>query len=97
MTPLDGMVGGQCAAPDGDTFLCDVLAGLRATPKRLSPKYFYDREGSLLFDAICELPEYYVTRTELAILEAHAPAIATRVASSADGHAVSCRVVEPRA
>lgn len=45
-----------------------VLAGLRSTPKRLSSAYLYDRRGSQLFEAICELPEYYLTRTETGIL-----------------------------
>lgn len=44
-----------------------ALAG--PPPRSISPKYFYDAEGSRLFDRICELPEYYPTRTELAILE----------------------------
>lgn len=74
-------------------FLRDAVEGLGATPKRLSPKYFYDSEGSLLFDAICELPEYYVTRTELSILAAAASDIAARL--SAGG--VRCRLVEPGA
>lgn len=47
----------------------DFLAGLAARPRSISPKYFYDAEGSRLFDRICELPEYYPTRTELGILE----------------------------
>ena len=50
--------------------LDDVLRGLSATSKWLSPIYFYDRRGSQLFDQICALPEYYPTRTELAILRA---------------------------
>ena len=54
----------------------DVLAGLTASPKRLSCRYFYDREGSLLFEAICEQPEYYLTRAETAILRDQAGAIA---------------------
>ena len=45
-----------------------VLAGLSASPKSLPCKFFYDAEGSRLFDLICELPEYYVTRVELQIL-----------------------------
>ncbi|MEM9532083.1 MAG: L-histidine N(alpha)-methyltransferase [Pseudomonadota bacterium] len=53
----------------------DVLAGLSATPKTLHPKYFYDERGSRLFDAICDTPEYYPTRTEAALLEEHAAAI----------------------
>ena len=49
-------------------FATDVVAGLTATPKRLSPKYFYDHAGSALFEQITELPEYYPTRTEIGIL-----------------------------
>lgn len=56
-------------APD---FGSDVRAGLTASPKVLQPKYFYDELGSILFEAICALPEYYVTRAESAILAAHA-------------------------
>jgi L-histidine Nalpha-methyltransferase len=54
----------------------DVTAGLTASPKRLDCRYFYDAEGSALFDAICELPEYYLTRAETAILRGHAGDIA---------------------
>jgi L-histidine Nalpha-methyltransferase len=53
-------------------FEADVLAGLHATPKRLRPKYFYDRIGSQLFERITELPEYYPTRCEMEILREHA-------------------------
>ncbi len=60
-----------------DSFAADVLAGLTAKPKRLPPKYFYDAAGSVLFDRIVELPEYYPTRCELAILRNNAPAIAS--------------------
>lgn len=54
----------------------DVAAGLTACPKRLACRYFYDAEGSVLFDAICQLPEYYLTRAETAILRSHAGDIA---------------------
>ncbi|MCA9767258.1 MAG: L-histidine N(alpha)-methyltransferase, partial [Gemmatimonadetes bacterium] len=47
----------------------EILAGLRARPKKLSPKFFYDAEGARLFEEITALPEYYPTRTELGILE----------------------------
>jgi L-histidine Nalpha-methyltransferase len=57
-------------------FRAEVLDGLTQTPKRISPKYFYDQRGSELFDAITELPEYYPTRTELGILEDKGEAIA---------------------
>lgn len=55
----------------------DVERGLTATPKWLPPKWFYDARGSELFERITELPEYYPTRTEHALLEAHAREIAT--------------------
>lgn len=57
----------------------DVLAGLSQANKTLPCKYFYDATGSRLFDAICELEEYYPTRTELSILQADAPAIAAAI------------------
>jgi len=57
-------------------FAHDVRAGLTASPKWLSCCYFYDHLGSRLFEAICELPEYYLTRAETAILLAHAEEIA---------------------
>lgn len=60
-----------------DSFAADVLAGLTAKPKRLSPKYFYDAAGSALFERITQLPEYYPTRCELALLRDNAPAIAS--------------------
>jgi dimethylhistidine N-methyltransferase len=58
--------------PDRGDFLRDVVAGLARARKELSPKYFYDERGSALFEAICELPEYYPTRTEMAMMQAHA-------------------------
>jgi dimethylhistidine N-methyltransferase len=61
----------------------DVLAGLRATPKILLPKYFYDGAGSLLFERITELPEYYPTRCEMQILREHARKIAKLVPAGA--------------
>src|ERR1700727_491691 len=60
-----------------DSFAADVIAGLTAKPKRLSPKYFYDLAGSALFERITQLPEYYPTRCEIALLRQHAPAIAS--------------------
>lgn len=57
-------------------FLNDVLEGLSQDQKTLPCKYLYDAQGSRLFDAICVLDEYYPTRTELAIMEAHIDAIA---------------------
>lgn len=54
----------------------DIIQGLTQTPKTLPPKYFYDARGSELFEQICELPEYYPTRTEASILCQYAPEIA---------------------
>lgn len=57
----------------------DVRKGLTASPKRFLPKYFYDELGSQLFEAICLLPEYYLTRAENEILERYADEIAASV------------------
>lgn len=56
--------------PPADDFRADVLAGLARPQKAIPPKYFYDAEGSRIFDRITEAPEYYPTRTELALLDA---------------------------
>ncbi len=53
----------------------DARAGLLERPRSMPPKYFYDRRGSVLFDAICDTPEYYPTRTEEALLRRHAAEI----------------------
>jgi L-histidine N-alpha-methyltransferase len=62
--------------PTLEEFRDSVLHGLGSAPKTLPCKFFYDAEGSTLFDRICELPEYYPTRTELALLQARAGEIA---------------------
>ena len=61
-----------------DVFAADIIAGLTAKTKRLPAKYFYDAAGSALFERITQLPEYYPTRCELALLREHAPAIASQ-------------------
>ncbi|MCF6149546.1 MAG: L-histidine N(alpha)-methyltransferase [Candidatus Kuenenia sp.] len=62
-----------------DTYSCDlkehIREGLTAPQKYISSKYFYDAYGSTLFEKICKLPEYYLTRTELSILKESAPEI----------------------
>src|SRR5215216_3542430 len=60
---------------DSNAFANDVRRGLSANPKTLPPKYFYDDLGSQLFEAICRLPEYYLTRAESEILSRHADEI----------------------
>ncbi|MTW19658.1 L-histidine N(alpha)-methyltransferase [Allochromatium palmeri] len=57
----------------------EVLEGLSQPHKRLPPKLFYDQQGSRLFDAITELPEYYPTRTEIQILRDHGEAMAEQL------------------
>jgi dimethylhistidine N-methyltransferase len=60
-------------------FARDLVAGLRAAPKTLPAKYFYDDEGSRLFERITALPEYYLTRTELRLLETYAADMAAGI------------------
>ncbi|HVF11165.1 MAG TPA: L-histidine N(alpha)-methyltransferase, partial [Abditibacteriaceae bacterium] len=62
--------------PQADCFREEVLHGLQQPQKELPCKYFYDERGSHLFDQICRLEEYYPTRTELAIMQEHAGAMA---------------------
>ncbi|EWG98897.1 L-histidine N(alpha)-methyltransferase [Halomonas sp. BC04] len=69
----------QHADETAPSFRDDVIAGLGRSPKSLSPKYFYDERGSLLFESICHQPEYYLTRTEEGILAAAAEEIAALV------------------
>lgn len=74
------------AAPksrDAAALFDDVVAGLSKSQKTLPCKYFYDARGSELFDRICELPEYYPTRTETAILESNLDEIAAVVPDGA--------------
>jgi dimethylhistidine N-methyltransferase len=61
-----------------------MLAGLSRRPRSISPKFFYDATGSQLFDQICELPEYYPTRTELRILGECAAEIAEQAGPGAE-------------
>ncbi len=65
--------------PDTENLLHDVLAGLARPRKSLPPKYFYDKRGSELFEAICVLPEYYPTRTEIAMMQASVAEMARRL------------------
>jgi L-histidine N-alpha-methyltransferase len=75
---VSGRVSGRVSievrrAPDPSRLADDVREGLTKRPVEIPPKWFYDEKGSQLFDEITELPEYYPTRTEQAILEAYAP------------------------
>jgi L-histidine Nalpha-methyltransferase len=61
---------------EGESFADNLIAGLSKSPKEVACKYFYDAAGSRLFEQICELPEYYQTRTEMALLDRYADEIA---------------------
>jgi len=74
-------------APTEENFRDAVFAGLSSAPKALPCKFFYDARGSALFEEICVLPEYYLTRTEIAILEEYADDIAERIGRH-------CRLIE---
>jgi dimethylhistidine N-methyltransferase len=65
--------------PTDDDMRGEILAGLTSANKHLPSKYFYDARGSELFDEICALPEYYPTRTETAIMEQYAVAMAEQL------------------
>ncbi len=79
----------QAASPAIDDVLeADVLDGLRRPEKELPSKYFYDQRGSELFERITELPEYYLTRAELEVLERHAGDLAGELGPG-------CLVIEP--
>src|SRR5881396_3248953 len=67
------------APPASSDFLTDVIAGLSSEPRTLLCKYFYDERGAALFQKICELPEYYITRTEIDILDRNRTAIASHL------------------
>jgi dimethylhistidine N-methyltransferase len=70
--------------PSAERLREDVLAGLALPQKNIPPKYFYDEQGCRLFEAICELPEYYLTRTETAILRGNVADIAQFVGPDAE-------------
>ncbi len=74
----------DAAGEPASAFGRELLHGLRARPCSVAPKWFYDEVGSRLFERICELPEYYPTRTELALLERHAPAMAELIGPGAE-------------
>ena len=74
--------------PETANFLGEVIEGLSKKTKTIPPKFFYDETGSQFFDAICDTPEYYPTRTELAILEQHIDEIAELLGDN-------CLLIEP--
>ncbi|MDP3820974.1 MAG: L-histidine N(alpha)-methyltransferase [Burkholderiales bacterium] len=73
----------QKRVADDSADLAAAKAALLRTPASASPKFFYDRLGSFLFEAITELPEYYPTRTEAAIFAAHGATMAREIGAGA--------------
>ena len=65
--------------PTTSDFKREVLEGLTRIPKSIPPKFFYDKEGSVLFDRITELPEYYLTRSEIEILNRYGEEIISQI------------------
>ena len=76
-------LGGVSSAPRRDDFRGDVLRGLASHPKSVPPKYFYDAQGSRLFEEICRTPEYYPTRIETALLQRIAPRLSDAIPDGA--------------
>ncbi len=70
--------------PAASDFLAETLAGLTSHPRTLPSKFFYDERGSDLFQQICELPEYYITRTETEILREYGPEMAASIGENAE-------------
>lgn len=75
-TGTQAVIQAQSASADVDSLRSEVLLGLERETKELPCKLFYDERGSALFERICELDEYYLTRTEISILERHAAEMA---------------------
>src|SRR6202163_1231857 len=70
--------------PASSDFLDEVLTGLSTSPRTLPCKFFYDERGAELFQKICELPEYYITRTETELLRRHGGEMAESIGANAE-------------
>ncbi len=80
--PLTAIQPASAVPPATSDLLSDVIAGLSSNPRALPCKYFYDERGAALFQKICELPEYYITRTEIDILDRHRAEIASQIGTN---------------
>jgi len=83
MSGAPGRVAVLDLEPISTDFLAEVLTGLSSSPRTLPCKFFYDERGADLFQKICELPEYYITRTETELLRRYAPEIAESIGPNA--------------
>ena len=87
---MRGQIRFRDEGPEIEDFKTEVIENLSRERKTLPCKFFYDRTGSALFDRICELDEYYPTRTEISLLERHggsSPNSAVRTATSSSSAA----------
>ncbi|CAN5638757.1 L-histidine N(alpha)-methyltransferase [soil metagenome] len=84
MTPAPGELQLLDLEPAASDFLAEAIAGLTSTPRTLPSKFFYDERGSELFQEICALPEYYVTRIETEILRENIAEMARSIGASAE-------------
>ena len=83
MSGVPGRVAVLDLEPVSADFLAEVVAGLSSSPRTLPCKFFYDERGADLFLKICELPEYYITRTETELLRRYAPEISESIGENA--------------
>jgi dimethylhistidine N-methyltransferase len=96
---LKGPLSFHDLAPAPEDFREAVVRGLGLRPKAIPSKFFYDARGSRLFEEICELEEYYLTRTEIGLLERHGAAIAeliggrARLVEFGSGSSVKVRIL----
>ena len=84
MSTESGLVDVLDLEPISEDFLAEVIEGLSSSPPSLPCKYFYDENGAQLFQRICELPEYYITRTETALLRRYGDEIAESIGANAE-------------
>src|SRR5207248_8311165 len=84
MSGAPGRVAVLDLEPVSTDFLAEVLTGLSSSPRTLPCKFFYDERGAGLFQKICELPEYYITRTETELLRRHGREMAESIGANAE-------------
>jgi L-histidine Nalpha-methyltransferase len=84
MSGVPGRVTVLDLEPVNADFLAEVIAGLSSSPRSLPCKFFYDERGADLFQKICELPEYYITRTETELLRQHGREMAESIGANAE-------------
>src|SRR4029079_18073259 len=84
MSGAPGLVNVLDLEPASEDFLAEVVDGLSRSPRSLPCKFFYDERGQELFQKICELPEYYITRSETELLQRHGSEMAESIGANAE-------------